>query len=59
MNVHAIMGKLSAINGILQMLSCMKGCTITDEASSLLMQVTVVLGELGDELMEYTKEAGK
>ena len=57
--MNEIMKKLSAISGMLEMLSCMQGCTITGEASSLLISAVEMLDGVGHDLMKYDPDEGK
>lgn len=50
--MNEILKKLSAISGMLVMLSCMQGCTITGEASSLLISAVEMLDCVEHDLIE-------
>lgn len=54
-----IIQKLSAISGMLEMLSCMEGCTVTSQMSSLLVDAVEMLDGVEDELMKFVPDEGK
>lgn len=54
-----IIQKLCQISGMLEMLSCMQGCTITGEATSLLITAVELLDGVEDELMKNIPDEGK
>lgn len=47
-----ILKKLCQISGILELLSCMQGCTITPEMSSLLFASCEMFEDVVNDLME-------
>lgn len=56
-----ILKKLCQVSGLLEMLSCMQGCTITPEMSSLLVATCEMLEGVVDELtkMDVAVELAK
>lgn len=48
-----IVQKLCSISGMLEMLSCMEGCTITPATTSLLIDAVEILDGVTDELMKH------
>jgi hypothetical protein len=54
--MNEILKKLCQVSGLLEMLSCMQGCTITPEMSSLLVATCEMFDDVVNDLM---KKEGK
>lgn len=57
--MDGIIRKLSAISGMLEMLSCMEGCTVTSQMTNLLVGAVEMLDGVEDELMKCIPDEGK
>ena len=54
-----IVQKLCSISGMVEMLSCMEGCTITSATTSLLIDAVELLDSVNAELLENIPDEGK
>lgn len=54
-----IIQKLSAISGMLEMLSCMEGGTVTSQMTCLLIDAVEMLDGVEDELLKFVRDEGK
>ena len=54
--MHEILKKLCEISGMLEMLSCMEGCTVTSQMTSLLVDACEMIDGVISDLM---KEEGQ
>ena len=57
--MHEILKKLCQVSGLLEMLSCMQGCTITPEMSSLLIATCEMFDGVVNDLMTFNPDEGK